>query len=248
MSYGISLHVWGDYACFTRPEMKVERVSYDVMTPSAARGILDAIHWKPAIRWVIDRIHVLRPIRFQTIRRNEVGSKISARNVKAAMASNDITGLRLVVEEDRQQRATVALRDVGYLIEAHFELTDRAKADDTAAKHRAIFLRRPERGPCFPRPCLALLGFPAEFELAGPAPPSPPPHRTPSSAHRGGRRSRKASRQRSSPSAASGAPSASSGRYPGSTRRPSGTQAGTPPTRRTRRPARAGPATPRPSS
>ena len=172
MSYGISLHVWGEYACFTRPEMKVERVSYDVMTPSAARGILDAIHWKPAIRWVIDRIHVLRPIRFQSIRRNEVGSKISARNVKAAMASNDIAGLRLVADEDRQQRATVALRDVGYLIEAHFELTDRAKADDTAAKHRAMFVRRAERGQCFHRPCFGVREFPADFELVETVPPS----------------------------------------------------------------------------
>ena len=83
--YGIKLHIWGDYACFTRPEMKVERVSYDMITPSAARGILEAIHWKPAIRWVIDRIHVLKPIRFESIRRNEVGSKISASRVSGGM-------------------------------------------------------------------------------------------------------------------------------------------------------------------
>jgi len=85
MSYGVKLKVWGEYACFTRPEMKVERVSYDVMTPSAARGILEAIYWKPAIIWVIDRIHVLKQIRFDNIRRNEVGSKIPVGNVKAAM-------------------------------------------------------------------------------------------------------------------------------------------------------------------
>ena len=89
MAYGVKLHVWGEYACFTRPEMKVERVSYDVMTPSAARGILEAVHWKPAIRWVIDRIHVLKPIRFENLRRNELGGKIPAGNVRKAMRSKD---------------------------------------------------------------------------------------------------------------------------------------------------------------
>ena len=99
MSYGIKLHIWGEYACFTRPEMKVERVSYDVITPSAARGILEAIHWKPAIRWQIDRIHVLKPIRFESIRRNEVGSKISARNVTSAMNAKSTEDLHLVSDE-----------------------------------------------------------------------------------------------------------------------------------------------------
>lgn len=105
VSYGIRLHVAGDYACFTRPEMKVERVSYDVMTPSAARGILEAIHWKPAIRWVIDAIHVLKPIRFQSIRRNEVSSKILAGTVRTAMNRGSLEGLALKVEDKRQQRA-----------------------------------------------------------------------------------------------------------------------------------------------
>src|SRR5947208_10958318 len=105
MSHGIKLHVWGDYALFTRPEMKVERVSYDVMTPSAARGILEAIHWKPAIAWVIDRISVLKPIRFQSIRRNEVGSKIPVANARRAMSDENLVALALIVEEDRQQRA-----------------------------------------------------------------------------------------------------------------------------------------------
>jgi CRISPR-associated protein Cas5d len=102
MSYGIKLHIWGEYACFTRPEMKVERVSYDVITPSAARGILEAIHWKPAIRWQIDRIHVLKHIRFESILRNEVGSKISARNVTSAMNAKSTQDLHLVSDEDRQ--------------------------------------------------------------------------------------------------------------------------------------------------
>ncbi len=162
---GAKLHVWGPYACFTRPEMKVERVSYDVMTPSAARGILEAIHWKPAIVWVIDRIHVLRPIRFQTFRRNEVGSKVPAAKVKAAMGRDDLEGLGLAVDEDRQQRATIALYDVSYVIEAHFELTERGGADDTAAKHIEMFKRRAAKGQCFHHPCLGCREFAADFEL-----------------------------------------------------------------------------------
>ena len=131
MAYGVKLHVWGEYACFTRPEMKVERVSYDVMTPSAARGILEAIHWKPAIRWTIDRIHVLKPIRFESLRRNELGGKIPAGNVHKAMRSGTTDGLRTVIEGDRQQRAATLLRGVAYVIEAHFTLTDSAKAATT---------------------------------------------------------------------------------------------------------------------
>ena len=126
MAYGIRLRVSGDYACFTRPEMKVERVSYDVMTPSAARGILEAIHWKPAIRWVIDAIHVLAPIRFQSIRRNEVGHKAPAGKIKTAMNRESLDGLYLLVDEDRQQRAATVLVKPDYLIEAHFEITGRA--------------------------------------------------------------------------------------------------------------------------
>ncbi|MGL4397901.1 MAG: type I-C CRISPR-associated protein Cas5c [Hyphomicrobium sp.] len=162
---GAKLHVWGPFACFTRPEMKVERVSYDVMTPSAARGILEAIHWKPAIVWVIDRIHVLRPIRFQTFRRNEVGSKIPTAKVKAAMGRDSLEGLGLAVDEDRQQRATIALYDVAYVIEAHFELTENAGADDTAAKHIEMFKRRAAKGQCFHRPCFGCREFAADFEL-----------------------------------------------------------------------------------
>jgi len=166
VSYGIRLKVWGDYACFTRPEMKVERVSYDVMTPSAARGILEAIHWKPAIRWVIDRIHVLKPIRFETIRRNEVGSKIPAASVKAAMKRGSLEGLRQLVDEDRQQRATLALRDVAYVIEAHFEMTEKAGPEDNPAKHHDMFRRRAEKGQCFHRPALGCREFVADFAWA----------------------------------------------------------------------------------
>src|SRR3954462_8245399 len=99
MAYGVCLRVWGERACFTRPEMKVERVSYDVMTPSAARGVLEAIHWKPASRWVVDKIHVLKPIRFLSIRRNEVGSKASAGKIKAAMNRGSLEALHLLVDE-----------------------------------------------------------------------------------------------------------------------------------------------------
>ncbi len=170
MSYGVKLHVWGDYACFTRPEMKVERVSYDVMTPSAARGILEAIHWKPAIRWQVDRLHVLRPVRFENIRKNEVGSKVSSRNAKAAMAAGDLSGLHMAVDDNRQQRATMALRDVAYVIEAHFEMTDKA-GDDTPAKHHDIFRRRAQKGQCFHRPALGLREFAADFEWLDEVPP-----------------------------------------------------------------------------
>jgi len=161
----VRLHVWGERACFTRPELKVERVSYDVITPSAARGILEAVHWKPAIRWHIDRIHVLRPIRFQSFRRNEVGAKASAANAASAMKRGDTNGLGLIVDENRQQRATLALVDVAYVIEAHFTMTDRAGPEDSAAKHISMFNRRAEQGQCFHRPCLGTREFDAEFAL-----------------------------------------------------------------------------------
>lgn len=171
MSYGIRLHVWGERACFTRPEMKVERVSYDVITPSAARGILEAILWKPQIRWVIDRIHVLKPIRFQSFRRNEVGAKISATTAERAMRAGSTAGLGLVVEDNRQQRATMLLVDVAYVIEAHFEMTAKAGAEDSPAKYASMFNRRAASGQCFHRPCLGTREFPADFALlAGDAP------------------------------------------------------------------------------
>ena len=175
MAYGIRLKVWGDYACFTRPEMKVERVSYDVMTPSAARGILEAIHWKPAIRWVIDAIHVLEAPRFQSIRRNEVGSKISAGKARSAMKRGDLGGLQLLVDEDRQQRASTVLVKPSYVIAAHFSLTDRADADDSEGKHLDIFNRRARRGQCFHQPCLGTREFAASFELIEPGAPTPEP-------------------------------------------------------------------------
>ncbi|HHW18970.1 MAG TPA: type I-C CRISPR-associated protein Cas5 [Firmicutes bacterium] len=164
MGYGVKLLVWGDYACFTRPEMKTERVTYDVMTPSAARGILEAIHWKPAIRWVIDRIHVLNEIRFDSIRRNEVENKIPTRNVAAAMQGKEVD-LHQYASEERQQRASLILRDVAYVIEAHFELTEKAGPEDTVEKHYNMALRRMRAGQCFHRPYLGCREFPANFRL-----------------------------------------------------------------------------------
>ncbi len=168
MAYGIRLKVWGDHACFTRPEMKVERVSYDVITPSAARGILEAIHWKPAIRWVVDAIHVLEPIRFQSIRRNEVGGKAPAGKIKSAMKRGDLADLQLLVDESRQQRASTVLVKPAYIIEAHFELTDKAGPEDNEGKHLDVFNRRASKGQCFHQPCLGTREFAASFELIPP--------------------------------------------------------------------------------
>ena len=167
--YGVRLHVWGDYACFTRPELKVERVSYDVLTPSAARGILEAIHWKPAIRWTVDRIHVLMPIKFQSIMRNEVQDKVSMSKVKQAMQRGDLGGLSLAAGAGEKtsgtQRSSLVLRHVAYVIEAHFDLTAKAGESDNAAKHISVFNRRAESGQCFHQPCLGIREFPANFAL-----------------------------------------------------------------------------------
>jgi CRISPR-associated protein Cas5d len=165
MVQNIKLHIWGERACFTRPEMKVERVSYDVITPSAARGILEAIHWKPAMRWTVERIHVLKPIRFESIRRNEVGGRVPAGKIAQAMKAGSTEGLALYVDEDRQQRAATILRDVAYVIEARIDLTAKADATETVAKHLDIFKRRAAKGQCFHRPCLGAREFAADFAL-----------------------------------------------------------------------------------
>lgn len=172
MAFGVQLHVWGERALFTRPETKVERVSYDVMTPSAARGILESIHWKPAISWIVDRIHVLKPIRFESIRRNEVGQKISEANARRAMNEGSLDGLVAVVEEQRQQRAATVLKDVAYIIEAHFVMTDKAGPDDSPGKHLDVFNRRVAKGQCFHRPCLGTREFAAYFGPVNEKPPA----------------------------------------------------------------------------
>ncbi|MBT8419318.1 MAG: type I-C CRISPR-associated protein Cas5c [Gammaproteobacteria bacterium] len=172
MTQGVKLLVWGDYACWTRPEMKAERVSYDVMTPSGARGIVEAIYWKPQIRWVIDTIHVLAPIRFTNIRRNEVASKLSAANAKKAMkaAAQNATAepIALYADHDRQQRASMLLTNVRYGISAHFDVLDLTERDgaalaDPAAKHLRQFNDRLAKGQCFQRPYLGCREFAADF-------------------------------------------------------------------------------------
>jgi CRISPR-associated protein Cas5d len=173
MPHGIRLLVSGKHALFTRPEMKVERVSYDVMTPSAARGILEAIHWKPAITWVIDAIHVLKPIKFQTLRRNEVGHKAPAGKIKTALNRGSLEGLQIIADEDRQQRASTLLVDVAYVIEAHFDWTDKRGDEDSDGKHLDTFNRRARKGQCFHQPCLGTREFPADFTLIEPDAPLP---------------------------------------------------------------------------
>lgn len=163
MGYGICLQVWGDYACFTRPEMKVERVSYDVITPSAARGIFEAIYWKPAIKWVIDKIHVLNPIKFTNILRNEVSEKISVSNVTQVVNGSDKL-LYLNVNDVRQLRASLILQNVNYCIEAHFELTGYDDEYDEK-KHYNIALRRMREGQFHHQPYFGTREFPAHFKL-----------------------------------------------------------------------------------
>ncbi|MEN1680225.1 MAG: type I-C CRISPR-associated protein Cas5c [Planctomycetota bacterium] len=166
----IALRIWGDYACFTRPETKVERLSYPVITPSAARGVLEAVYWKPQVRWVVERIHVYREPRFTNLRRNEVASKASAANAKKAMNGSLKAPLALYAEEDRQQRAATILRDVQYVIEARFDLLD---TSEPVAKHYNMFKRRAERGQCFHRPYLGNREFACDFEwVEGPVPES----------------------------------------------------------------------------
>lgn len=167
MAQGVKLLVRGDYACWTRPEMKAERVSYDVMTPSGARGILEAIYWKPQIRWVVDKIRVFSPIRFTNIRRNEVASKVPIGTVKSVMKGARQV-LALYADEDRQQRASLLLKDVCYGIEAHFDILDASEADgrvnaEPAGKHLDTFNRRLKKGQCFHRPYLGTREFAAEF-------------------------------------------------------------------------------------
>lgn len=156
----------GRHACFTRPEFRAERVSYDAITPSAARGLIESIHWKPAIKWVIDRIHVHNPIRFQAVKINEIGSKISPRNAAGAMRNGGAATFNIDVSADtnRVQRSTMLLRDVSYVIEAHAELTDRAGEGDTIGKHVAMFNRRLSKGQHFRPPVMGLAAFPADIE------------------------------------------------------------------------------------
>ncbi len=158
----VKVEVWGDYACFTRPEMKVERVSYDVMTPSAARGLLEAIYWHPGLRWVVDRIYVLSPVRFTNIRRNEVKNKLNAKSIKTVLQQGS-GELYLNASAEIVQRAAMVLQDVHYVLEAHFELTDRGNPGDNSGKFQDIICRRLERGQCYHQPYFGTREFPAHF-------------------------------------------------------------------------------------
>lgn len=170
----IQVEVWGDYACFTRPEMKTERVSYDVMTPSAARGLLESIYWHPGLRWVIECIHVCSPIRFTNIRRNEVKDVISARAVKSVMEKGKgIDELYLATTESIQQRAAMVLKDVHYVIDVHFDMTDKAAPGDNPGKFQDIIKRRLERGQCYSMPYFGTREFAAHFARCTELPPCP---------------------------------------------------------------------------
>lgn len=164
MSLGVKVRVWGDYALFTRPEMKVERCSYDIMTPSAARGILEAIYWHPGLKWVVDKIYIKKPIQFTTIRRNEVKSKVMASNVLSVMNGAD-KQLYINSKDDIVQRAAILLKDVEYVIEAHFEMTEKANDSDNPGKFKDIIMRRLKKGECYHMPYFGCREFPANFEL-----------------------------------------------------------------------------------
>ena len=147
------LEISGDFACFTRPELKVERVSYPVITPSAARNILMAILWKPAIRWRVLKIEILKPIQWTNIRRNEVGTKMSERSGS------------LYIEDNRQQRASMLLKDVAYRIHADFDMTSEAGEGDNYVKFAEMFKRRAKKGQYFHQPYLGCREFPCDFRL-----------------------------------------------------------------------------------
>ena len=164
MGIGVKVKVWGEYALFSRPEMKVERCSYDVITPSAARGILEAIYWHPGMKWVIDKIYVQKPVQFTSIRRNEGKSKISSNNVLPVYNGAD-KPLYISTKSDIVQRASLLLRDVSYVIEAHFEMTEKAVESDNPGKFKDIIMRRLKRGECYHTPYFGCREFPANFCL-----------------------------------------------------------------------------------
>jgi CRISPR-associated protein Cas5d len=158
----IRLEVWGERACFTRPEMKTERVSYDIMTPSAARGLLEAIYWHPGLSYSIDRIYVRAPIQFENIRRNEVKATASTKTAKTVMERGQ-GELFLCTSDTIQQRATLLLTNVRYIIEAHFDMTEKAAPSDNPGKFQDILRRRIEKGKCYHQPYFGCREFPANF-------------------------------------------------------------------------------------
>ncbi|GAB6178766.1 type I-C CRISPR-associated protein Cas5c [Desulfotomaculum defluvii] len=187
MLHNWCLEVWGDYACFTRPEMKVERVSYDVMTPSSARAIFESILWKPAIKWNITKIEVLNPIKWISVRRNEIGKRVATPTAKQMTGVLGVP-MGIFIEDERQQRAGLFLRDVRYRIHGYFEFiipeqrkknssaspefwadereqTAIIRQDETEAKYAAMFERRAKKGQCFHRPYLGCREFACDFKL-----------------------------------------------------------------------------------
>ena len=155
------IEVWGDYACFSRPEMKTERVSYDIITPSAARGLVEAIYWHPGLKYHIDRVYLLSPIRFTNIRRNEVKSTLLAS--AALSAAKGGAAPVLYTSADIVQRASMVLQDVHYVIECHFTMTDKAAPGDNPGKFQDILRRRLNKGQCSHQPCFGCREFPANF-------------------------------------------------------------------------------------
>lgn len=172
MGYGIKILIEGDYALFSRPEMKVERVSYDVPTPSALAGLLSSVYWHPGVRYIIDRIHVLKPVHFVNIRRNEVSEKLLPSAVRRQMEglTDDIS---IYTKECISQRASLLLKDVSYGVEAHFELTGEKDEEQTPEKCYNILLRRLRKGQHFAQPCLGCREFPANVTLTEEIPQSP---------------------------------------------------------------------------
>jgi CRISPR-associated protein Cas5d len=168
------LDVRGDWACFTRPEMKVERVSYDIITPSAARAVFEAIFYKPAIRWQVRRIEVLAPVRWTNLRRNEVASVVSTRNVQQAMKQG-AGELALYVDEDRQQRAALLLRDVAWRLHADLVVRPDRRDPEPPAKFFAMFERRARKGQCVNQPYLGCREFAARWRLVDDLAAEPPP-------------------------------------------------------------------------
>ena len=164
MAYGVKVRVWGEYALFCRPEMKVERCTYDVMTPSAARGLLESVYWHPGCKWVVDKIYVRKPIRFTSIRRNEVKNKVSGSSALKVMKGGK-SDLSIYSKTEIVQRASVILRDVDYVIEAHFEMSAHASDADNPGKFKDIIMRRLRRGECYHQPYFGCREFPANFEL-----------------------------------------------------------------------------------
>ncbi|MGP4974410.1 MULTISPECIES: type I-C CRISPR-associated protein Cas5c [Psychrobacter] len=158
------IEVWGDFALFTRPEMKVERVSYPVITPSACRAIFEAILWKPAIEWQIKRVEILSPVKWLSVRRNEVGTKLSTRNAQSMMNGKSKSDYAIIIDDNRQQRASLLLKDVRYRIYADLSMTDKAGKADNRVKFVQMFERRAKKGQCFYQPYLGCREFSAHFE------------------------------------------------------------------------------------